>query len=90
MQIEVEKIKYAAKKYVPQMLLGAGVAGIIISNHTSQTNLKVLAACYGTTSVQYQTYKHKVERRSHSNNWLKMHKQPMRRGLENKEAKGLF
>ena len=80
MQIEV---KDAIKKYAPQMLLGAGVAGIMISNHTSQTRLKVLACCYGKTSTQYKTYKRKVERKSHSNNWLKMHGQPLRRGKEN-------
>lgn len=84
--MQIEKIKDVVKKYVPQMLLGAGVAGIMIGNHTSQTKLKVLAACYGTTSMQYQSYKRKVERKSHSNNWLKMHGQPLRRGKENDQV----
>ena len=84
MQIEVEKIKDVAKKYVPQMLLGAGIAGLMWDHMTSKRQLSILAACYGTTSVEYQSYKRKVERKSHSNNWLKMHGQPLRRGKENK------
>lgn len=86
MQIEVKEITDVVKKYAPQHLIGVGIAGLMWDHMTSKRQLSTLAACYGTASVQYQSYKHKVERRSHSNNWLKMHGQPLRRGKENKRV----
>ena len=83
----INKFIDVAKKYSPLMLNGLCTATCMIGPITSASRLRMLATCYGVTSMQYIDYKNKVERMGHSNNWLKMHHKSLRRGKENKTYK---
>lgn len=83
----IDKITNVAKKYAPEIITGAGIVSFMRFNAmTTERKLQLMKTCYGEASTQYQTYKRKVERKSHSNNWLKMHGQPLRRGKENERV----
>lgn len=81
-------INFETRKYIP---------GVVLSTQTLLNSHEILKRrqmtwtdAYAEVRAEYGKYKYHVIRYANSNNWLKMHKKPMRRGLENKKAKGLF
>lgn len=92
MQFEnLEGIEFKRKAYIPDILYPTLTSQLLL---TSLSILKrrnmAISSAYDTVSKEYGRYLYKVTRLYTSNNWLKMHGKPMRRGLENKKAKGLF
>ena len=82
-------MQFETKKYIPMYNNMSGMM-FLTTNEILKRRQMEWSDAYEEVRKEYGKYLRRVTRLYTSNNWLKMHKQPMRRGLENKEAKGLF
>lgn len=73
----ITKMKDVVKKHSPEILLGAGIAGMIAQTMMVRNPSRVYLNLYKATGDE--SYLVKYYRLTKSNNWLKMHGYPMRR-----------
>ena len=88
MEINMEELRENFKKYAPEILYAHNIIHMMAAQHiVNDRRLRVLEKSYGIMNKEYAAYKHRVSRRTHSNNWLKLHGYPMRRGKENRDLR---
>ena len=83
MQIDTKEITEKAKKYSEGLFLPMNI--ISFGNYLAMNNrqrMEYYSQSLAKTNEEFQRYKKKVIR-SNSNNWLRMHGEPLRRGKEN-------
>ncbi len=83
MQIDTKEITEKAKKYYEGLFLPMNI--ISFGNYLAMNNRQLMeyySQSLAKTNEAFQRYKKKVIR-SNSNNWLRMHGEPLRRGKEN-------
>lgn len=72
-------MEFNKKKYYPGLMVGASISGITVGDIISNKRLTALSDAYELMSEEYKYY----WIRNRSNNWLKSHGYPMRRGYSN-------
>jgi len=76
-------MEFNKKRYYPGLIVGASTYGITVGDIISRKRLTSLSNGYEWMSKEYKAY----WIRQRSNNWLKSHGYPMRRGSLNQHAK---
>ena len=88
MGINTEKISEMVKKHTPEILTVWPMIHMLEEQYiVNDRRLKALEESYGIVNKELEKYRHRVMRRTRSNNWLRLHGYPMRRGKENGDLK---
>ena len=88
MKMNTEKICEMVGKYTPEILTVWPTIHMMEARHIIyDRRLSALEKAYVDTNKALEEYRRGATRRTRSNNWLKLHRQPMRRGKENRDLK---
>lgn len=85
MQINAKEITEKAKKYYKEYEEFLPMNIISFGNYLAMNNIQLMeyySKSLAKTNEAFQRYKKKIIR-NNSNNWLRMHGEPLRRGKEN-------
>lgn len=83
MELNMEELREMVMKHTPEVLRPEYVAGMIYSIRKTTKRLNDLKKSYEDLDRAFMEYARNATRKIHSNNWLKLHGYPMRRGKEN-------